>query len=246
MNQTLNESTRDFQGIWFPAPLWKDRTLSMTQKVILLEVRSFQKHGMACFVSNEHLADLCGVSCSAIEKALQQLVQRAHLKRWTEYNGKKRTRLMTVLHPQMWEHPQPAVAPNHSQLREPTTASCGTYPQPAEAPTHSQLRNNSTIEQNKEQTKGKKESTPNSIEDVKDHFRKLLVPDAAGMAEDFWNYYESNGWHVGKNKMKSWRAAASRWNKQNQKYNEERTAKGRGYAGVNSADLATAIRNQTS
>lgn len=211
-----------------------------------MEVRSFQKHGMACFVSNEHLADLCGVSCSAIEKALQQLVQRAHLKRWTEYNGKKRTRLMTVLHPQMWEHPQPAVAPNPSQFREPTTASCGTYPQPAAAPTHSQLRNNNTREQNKEQTKGKKESTPNSIEDVKEHFQNLLVPDAAGMAEDFWNYYESNGWHVGKNKMKSWRAAASRWNKQNQKYNAERTSTSRGYSGVNSADLATAIRNQTS
>ena len=123
MNQTLNESTRDFQGIWFPAALWKDRTLSMTQKVILLEVRSFQKHGMACFVSNEHLADLCGVSCSAIEKALQQLVQSAHLKRWTEYNGKRRTRLMTVLHPQMWEHPQPVEGTTHSQLWHPPTAS---------------------------------------------------------------------------------------------------------------------------
>ena len=240
-----NENTRDFQGIWIPAALWKDRTLSMTQKVILLEVRSFQKQGMACFVSNEHLAALCGVSCSAIEKALKQLVQVGHLKRWTEYTGKKRTRLMSVLHPQMWEHPQPAVAPDQNKLREPPTASCGNHPQPAAAPTHSQLRNNNTREQNKEQTK-RKEGKPQNMEAVVAYFQKLLVPDPQSMAEDFWNYYESNGWQVGRNKMKSWHAAASRWNKQNQKYNEERNAKGRGYAAINSADLATAIQNQTS
>lgn len=31
--------------------------------------------------------------------------------------------------------------------------------------------------------------------------------------EKFFNYYESNGWMVGKNKMKNWRAAVSNWAK---------------------------------
>ena len=31
------------------------------------------------------------------------------------------------------------------------------------------------------------------------------------MAEKFYNYYESNGWKVGKNKMKSWEAACRNW-----------------------------------
>lgn len=31
-------------------------------------------------------------------------------------------------------------------------------------------------------------------------------------AEKFWNFYESKGWMVGKNPMKSWRAACSTWN----------------------------------
>lgn len=246
MNQIGTDSTRDFQGIWIPAALWKDRTLSMTQKVILLEVRSFQKHGMACFVSNEHLADLCGVSSSAIEKALQKLVQDGHLKRWTEYTGKKRSRKMAVLHHQMWEHPQPAVAPDQNKLREPPTASCGTHPEPAVGTTQNQLRNNNTREQYKEQSKGRKESTPQSIQDVVTYFSQMQVLDPESMAEDFWNYYESNGWQVGRNKMKNWHAAASQWNKRQKQYHEERTAKGKGYTGVNSADLATAIQNQTS
>ena len=35
------------------------------------------------------------------------------------------------------------------------------------------------------------------------------------MAVDFYNFYDSNGWMVGKNKMKKWEAAASRWIKSN-------------------------------
>ena len=34
--------------------------------------------------------------------------------------------------------------------------------------------------------------------------------------EDFWMYYESNGWMVGRNKMKSWHMSAKRWIKNNQ------------------------------
>ena len=34
-------------------------------------------------------------------------------------------------------------------------------------------------------------------------------------ADKFFNYYESNGWKVGKNKMKCWKAAASGWLKRN-------------------------------
>ena len=33
--------------------------------------------------------------------------------------------------------------------------------------------------------------------------------------ERFYDYYESNDWHVGKNKMKDWKAAARNWNRNN-------------------------------
>jgi len=33
--------------------------------------------------------------------------------------------------------------------------------------------------------------------------------------EHFYNYYESNGWKVGRNKMKSWQSALANWNKNN-------------------------------
>ena len=34
-------------------------------------------------------------------------------------------------------------------------------------------------------------------------------------AERFWNFYNSKGWYVGKNKMKSWKSAVITWEKRN-------------------------------
>lgn len=43
----------------------------------------------------------------------------------------------------------------------------------------------------------------------------MTINPASAEAEKFFNYYESNGWKVGKNPMKSWEAAARNWMKNN-------------------------------
>jgi hypothetical protein len=50
-----------------------------------------------------------------------------------------------------------------------------------------------------------------TVEMLKLHFSKLGVETSE--AEKFFNYYESNGWRVGKNPMKSWHGAAANWKK---------------------------------
>jgi len=50
-----------------------------------------------------------------------------------------------------------------------------------------------------------------SLEEIKLHFAKSGLPESE--AEKFFNYYESNGWRVGKNPMKSWHGAAGNWKK---------------------------------
>lgn len=57
-------------------------------------------------------------------------------------------------------------------------------------------------------TKNKK-FVPPSVEEVRAYIaEKGMNIDT----EKFWNYYESNGWMVGKNPMKNWRAACNTWN----------------------------------
>lgn len=48
-----------------------------------------------------------------------------------------------------------------------------------------------------------------SLEEVKLAAAKSGLPEV--QAESFFNYYESNGWKVGKNQMKSWLAALAGW-----------------------------------
>lgn len=38
--------------------------------------------------------------------------------------------------------------------------------------------------------------------------------------DKFYNYYESNGWRVGRNPMKNWKAAMSNWNKHEPQYQQ--------------------------
>lgn len=48
-----------------------------------------------------------------------------------------------------------------------------------------------------------------TMEEIKLAVAKAGLPESE--AEKFFNYYESNGWRVGKNPMKSWQAAMTGW-----------------------------------
>lgn len=47
--------------------------------------------------------------------------------------------------------------------------------------------------------------TPPSLSDI------IAYTDDVVLSKRFYCFYESNGWKVGKNSMKSWRAAADQW-----------------------------------
>ena len=68
----------------------------------------------------------------------------------------------------------------------------------------------------------KKENTPSTEPRARARFVKPTVEEVAAYiadkgyafdAEDFYNFYESNGWRVGKNPMKNWKAACATWQK---------------------------------
>lgn len=50
-----------------------------------------------------------------------------------------------------------------------------------------------------------------SIDEAKVKALEMGLPEF--QAEKFWNYYESNGWRVGRNPMKNWKAAMVNWKK---------------------------------
>ena len=54
---------------------------------------------------------------------------------------------------------------------------------------------------------------PPSLEEVKQYCREQGY---SMNAEHFMDHYESNGWMVGKNRMRSWKAAVRNWNRKEQ------------------------------
>ena len=70
---------------------------------------------------------------------------------------------------------------------------------------------NSSLDNKKENTK-RKNFIPPTVDEVKEYI------DSVGSqvdAESFVAFYESKGWMVGKNKMRSWKAAIVTWEKRN-------------------------------
>jgi hypothetical protein len=51
-----------------------------------------------------------------------------------------------------------------------------------------------------------------SIVDIQNYMTEIGMND---IAEKWFDYYESNGWLVGKNKMKNWKAAVRTWKNNN-------------------------------
>lgn len=47
--------------------------------------------------------------------------------------------------------------------------------------------------------------SPPSLSDIIDYTQDVVL------AKRFYTFYESNGWKVGRNSMKSWKAAADQW-----------------------------------
>jgi hypothetical protein len=82
---------------------------------------------------------------------------------------------------------------------------------------------NNETSSSKDRAKPKKRFTPPAIQEVKDYFIKLNSSDAHSQAERFVNHYESNGWQVGKNKMKCWKAAVRNWMTRSSSYEANRS-----------------------
>lgn len=74
-----------------------------------------------------------------------------------------------------------------------------------------------------------------TLEEVRE---KIIEKGYSVDAEAFWNYYESNGWKVGKNPMKKWESALVTWQK------KENEHKNRNYGTAKKFNQQDYLRNE--
>ena len=70
---------RDFKGIWIPREIWLSEDLSMTEKVLLVEIDSLDNEA-GCFASNEYFSKFLGISKGRVSKLISGLCQKGYLR----------------------------------------------------------------------------------------------------------------------------------------------------------------------
>ncbi|MFQ7545099.1 MAG: helix-turn-helix domain-containing protein [Turicibacter sp.] len=69
---------RDFKGIWIPREIWLNEDLSITEKVLLVEIDSLDNES-GCFASNEYFAKFLKISKDRVSRLISGLCKKGYL-----------------------------------------------------------------------------------------------------------------------------------------------------------------------
>jgi len=192
---------RNFKGVWIPAGLYLNEGITWTQKLMLVEIDSFSKSNLPCFISNEHLAHHLQISESGVEKALRGLVKLGMVERKRESFGQGTRRILRVVTSlEYGEQPHSGAGSNLTPVR------------------HTNTRTNKTI-------KSMKEGKPSSEGECLEYFLELGLDE--NESSKFWDWYEQTGWKLkGGNSIKDWKATARNWQRRTNTHKNEKQTRG--------------------
>tara|TARA_R110002153_G_scaffold104649_2_gene242690 strand:- start:7871 stop:8572 length:702 start_codon:yes stop_codon:yes gene_type:complete len=214
-------SNREFKGVWIPGDLYLNDELSWTEKLVILEVDSFSRNGLPCFISNEHLCNHIRCSASTIEKSLKRTEELGYIIRNHEIidgHSRRILRMNAVLNYE--SSPSKTTGSIRKKLRsEPSKTTVNTRKKVRHTNTSTNTSNNSMKE-------GKLTSKPNAQECYL-YFAELGVKNHYDEADAFKDWYDQTGWTLkGGNKIKDWKATARNWVRRQKKYEDATATKG--------------------
>lgn len=69
---------REFKGLWIPKEIWFDEKLTWSEKLLFVEIDSFNKKG-ACFAGNQYFADFFNLSKDRVSKLVSSLKNKGYI-----------------------------------------------------------------------------------------------------------------------------------------------------------------------
>ena len=164
-----------------------NENLTPNAKLLYAEITALINMNGECFASNKYFADLYGKSKTTISKWVSELVKEGFVEVKLTY--KEGTK---------------QIDKRYIQIKK------GASLKKQVNPLSENLKDNNTIVNNNTTYSNKKPS----IEEIKQY---CLQRNNGIDAEQFFDFYESKNWYVGKNKMKNWQAAIRTWEKRKTK-----------------------------
>lgn len=205
---------RKFKGIWIPAALWESKELTLQEKCVIAEIDSFTEF----FMSNKALGEFMNVSKSRAKQIIMGL------------NDKGIVDVNIIKDPDTGQILKRTIKITESfkrslfeiSMNNEKQSNCPT-PQSINCPTLCQdIDRNITNIDNKSFIDNKREGedkpalpptkTKRFVKPALDDVRAYCMERQNSVdPEIFIDFYESNGWKVGKNPMKDWKAAVRTW-----------------------------------
>lgn len=79
-------SERNFEGVYLSSELWLTKELNVTEKVILVEIKSFDKD-FGCVATNKKIGDNLGLKPNSISLIIKSLLEKGFIKvTYRDYN----------------------------------------------------------------------------------------------------------------------------------------------------------------
>ena len=183
---------RDFKGVWIPKEVWLDERLNALEKIILVEIDSLDCEESGCYASYEYLATFCQCSLTKVSLGIKKLITLSYIY-VVSFDG--RTRLLKSRLSKNERQPNINLKADSQKMKD------------------NNIDNNKE-NNNKKECKEKSATSrfiPPTLEEIRAYCeeRRNLVD-----VERFYDFYQSKGWMVGKNKMKDWKASIRTWERE--------------------------------
>ena len=172
-----------------------DKKLSANAKLLYGEITCLTNENGFCFANNKYFAELYEKSKVTISKWISELVVNGYVS--TSYTYKEGTkeidkRYISILKGGIKENLKGGIKENFKD-------------------NNTSINNTSII---KEKIKKRKNFIVPTIIEIEDYCR---LRGNEINAEQFYDFYQSKGWMVGKTKMKDWKAAIRNWERNRKK-----------------------------
>ena len=173
-----------------------DKDLTPNAKLLYSEITALSNKKGKCWASNGYFAELYNVSKITISRWVNQLAKKGFINVTMQYipNTKqvdKRIISLTPINKNDNTYIQNSLEGVNKIVKEGIIKI---------------VKDNTTSINT---TSNNRDGKPSSLSIVEDYFR--LKNFDLSEAINFYEYYESNGWKVGRNAMKKWKLAANRW-----------------------------------
>jgi hypothetical protein len=194
-----------------PCRYLMSKDINSTQKLLIGLVSSLSNLKGYCFASNDYLAECLNISKITVSQLISDLEKKGYFGRIIYRNDKKQVEQRVLV----------LILDKHLPLESDITMmeNNDTLPLNFNIPPIENRKDNIKVNSN---INIKNNSIIPTLEMVEDYFSEKERPE---LAESFFDFYTSNGWMVGKNKMKDYKSAIRNWIRNDKKFNKNVTTK---------------------